>query len=92
MLKLYNKYIMENVVRIDSAKIDEIWKNHIKNLDELNPEDRIIIGRGYCIEEELPKDGILFLGMNPSYPKETKDRTYIDKEKDYTIWFSIKYF
>lgn len=50
---------MENVVRIDSAKIDDIWKNHIKNL--VNPEDRIIIGRGYCIEGELPKDGILFL-------------------------------
>ena len=82
---------MENVVRIDSAEIDDIWKNHIKNPDELNPEerklnpeDRIIIGRGYCIEEELPKDGILFLGMNPSYSEETKDRTYIDKEKDQT--------
>lgn len=67
---------MENVVRIDSAKIDDIWKNH---MDELNPEDRIIIGRGYCIEEELPKDGILFLGMNPSYPDG--DKSYITTYK-----------
>lgn len=69
---------MENVVRIDSAEIDDIWDNHIKNMDELNPDDRIIIGRGYCIEEELPKDGILFLGMNPSYPG---DESYINKDK-----------
>ena len=70
---------MENVVRIDSAKIDDIWKNHIINLDELNPEDRIIIDRGYCIEEELPKDGILFLGMNPSY--SNGDESYINKDE-----------
>lgn len=78
---------MDNVVRIDSAKIDDIWENHIKNMDELNPEDRklnpgdrIIIDRGYHIEEELPKDGILFLGMNPSYSEEAE--SYINKEKD----------
>ena len=74
---------MENVVRIDSAKIDGIWKKYIEYLDklnseELNPEDRIIIDRGYHIEEELPKDGILFLGMNPSYPG---DESYINKDK-----------
>lgn len=66
---------MENVVRIDSAKIDDIWKN----LDELNPEDRIIIDRGYHIEEELPKDGILFLGMNPSY--SNGNESYINQDE-----------
>ena len=70
---------MENVVRIDSAKIDDIWDNHIKNMDELNPDDRIIIDRGYHIEEELPKDGILFLGMNPSY--SNGDESYINKDE-----------
>lgn len=70
---------MENVVRIDSAKIDDIWKNHIKNPDELNPRDNIV-DRGYHIEKELPKGGILFLGMNPSYSEG--DESYINKEKD----------
>ena len=75
---------MENVVRIDSAEIDDIWEKYVKNPKELNPRDNIV-DRGYHIEEELPKDGILFLGMNPSYPNEPKpeERTYIDK-KDQT--------
>lgn len=70
---------MENVVRIDSAKIDDIWKEYVKNPEELNPRDNIV-DRGYHIEEELPKGGILFLGMNPSYSEE--DESYINKEKD----------
>lgn len=86
---------MENVVRIDSAEIDEIWNNHIKNTDELNPEELNprdnIVDRGYHIEKELPKGGILFLGMNPSYPKgtedDTKKRTYIrEKDKDTFVY------
>ena len=67
---------MENVVRIDSAKIDDIWEKYVKNPKELNPRDNIV-DRGYHIEEELPKDGILFLGMNPSYPG---DESYINKD------------
>ena len=69
---------MENVV-IDTVAIDNIWKKYanVKNLDELNPRDNIV-DRGYHIEEELPKDGILFLGMNPSYPG---DESYINKDK-----------
>lgn len=68
---------MENVVRIDSAKIDGIWEKYVKNPKELNPRDNIV-DRGYHIEEELPKDGILFLGMNPSYPG---DESYINKDE-----------
>ena len=68
---------MENVVRIDSAEIDDIWEKYVKNPKELNPRDNIV-ARGYHIEEELPKDGILFLGMNPSYPG---DESYINKDK-----------
>lgn len=68
---------MENVVRIDSAEIDDIWEKYVKNPKELNPRDNIV-DRGYHIEEELPKDGILFLGMNPSYPG---DESYINKDK-----------
>ena len=67
---------MENVVRIDSAEIDDIWEKYVKNPKELNPRDNIV-DRGYHIEEELPKDGILFLGMNPSYPG---DESYINKD------------
>ena len=84
---------MENVVRIDSAKIDDIWKNHIKNPDELNPRDNIV-DRGYHIEKELPKGGILFLGMNPSYPKGTEDntkRTYIRKKDKDTFVYGDSY-
>lgn len=85
---------MENVVRIDSAKIDDIWKNHIKNPDELNPRDNIV-DRGYHIEKELPKGGILFLGMNPSYPKgtenDTKKRTYIRKKDKDTFVYGDSY-
>jgi len=85
---------MENVVRIDSAKIDDIWKNHIKNPDELNPRDKIE-DRGYHIEKELPKGGILFLGMNPSYPKgtedDTKKRTYIRKKDKDTFVYGDSY-
>lgn len=68
---------MENVVRIDSAEIDDIWEKYVKNPKELNPRDNIV-DRGYHIEEELPKDGILFLGMNPSYPG---DESYINKDE-----------
>ena len=69
---------MDKVV-IDTVAIDNIWKKYanVKNLDELNPRDNIV-DRGYHIEEELPKDGILFLGMNPSYPG---DESYINKDK-----------
>jgi len=85
---------MENVVRIDSAKIDDIWKNHIENPDELNPRDNIV-DRGYHIEKELPKGGILFLGMNPSYPKgtenDTKKRTYIRKKDKDTFVYGDSY-
>ena len=56
---------MENVV-IDTMAIDNIWKKYVKNLEELNPKDNIEY-RGYHIEEKLSKEGILFLGMNPSY-------------------------
>ena len=89
---------MENVVRIDSAKIDDIWKNHIKNPDELNPDELNprdnIVDRGYHIEKELPKGGILFLGMNPSYPKGTEDdtkRTYIRKKDKDTFVYGDSY-
>ena len=69
---------MDKVV-IDTVAIDNIWEKYanVKNLDELNPRDNIV-DRGYHIEEELPKDGILFLGMNPSYPG---DESYINKDK-----------
>lgn len=69
---------MENVV-IDTMAIDNIWKKYVKNLEELNPRDNIE-HRGYHIEEILPKEGILFLGMNPSYSEG--DKFYINKEKD----------
>lgn len=90
---------MENVVRIDSAKIDDIWKDHIKNPDELNPDELNprdnIVDRGYHIEKELPKGGILFLGMNPSYPKgtenDTKKRTYIRKKDKDTFVYGDSY-
>lgn len=90
---------MENVVRIDSAKIDDIWKNHIKNPDELNPDELNprdnIVDRGYHIEKELPQGGILFLGMNPSYPKgtedDTKKRTYIRKKDKDTFVYGDSY-
>ena len=70
--------VIDKVV-IDTVAIDNIWKKYanVKNLDELNPRDNIV-DRGYHIEEELPKDGILFLGMNPSYPG---DESYINKDK-----------
>lgn len=70
---------MENVV-IDTVAIDNIWKKYanVKNLDELNPRDNIV-DRGYHIEKELPKDGILFLGMNPSY--SNGDESYINKDE-----------
>lgn len=58
-------------------KLDDIWAEAKRRV--VNPEDRIIIDRGYCIEEELPKDGILFLGMNPSYPDG--DKSYINKDE-----------
>ena len=32
---------MENVVRIDSAEIDDIWEKYVKNPKELNPRDNI---------------------------------------------------
>lgn len=70
---------MEYVV-IDTVAIDNIWEKYanVKNLDELNPRDNIV-DRGYHIEKELPKDGILFLGMNPSYPKG--EESYINKDE-----------
>lgn len=58
-------------------KLDDIWAEAKRRV--VNPEDRIIIDRGYCIEEELPKDGILFLGMNPSY--SNGDQSYINKDE-----------
>lgn len=69
---------MENVV-IDTMAIDTIWKKYVKNQEELNPRDNIV-DRGYHIDKELPKGGILFLGMNPSYSEG--DESYINKEKD----------
>ena len=80
---------MENVV-IDTKAIDNIWKKYVKNPDELNPRDNIV-DRGYHIEKELPKGGILFLGMNPSYPKGTKDRTYIRKKDKDTFVYGDSY-
>lgn len=84
---------MENVV-IDTKAIDNIWKKYVKNPDELNPRDNIV-DRGYHIEKELPKGGILFLGMNPSYPKgtenDTKNRTYIRKKDKDTFVYGDSY-
>ena len=80
---------MENVV-IDTKAIDNIWKKYVKNPDELNPRDNIV-DRGYHIEKELPKGGILFLGMNPSYPKGTEDRTYIRKKDKDTFVYGDSY-
>ena len=84
---------MENVV-IDTKAIDNIWKKYVKNPDELNPRDNIV-DRGYHIEKELPKGGILFLGMNPSYPKgtedDTKKRTYIRKKDKDTFVYGDSY-
>lgn len=84
---------MDNVV-IDTVAIDDIWKDKVNNPDELNPRD-IIVDRGYHIEKELPKGGILFLGMNPSYPKgtenDTKKRTYIRKKDKDTFVYGDSY-
>lgn len=84
---------MENVV-IDTIAIDIIWKKYVKNPNELNPRDNIV-DRGYHIEKELPKGGILFLGMNPSYPKgtenDTKKRTYIRKNDKDTFVYGDSY-
>ena len=91
---------MDNVV-INTVAIDDIWEKYIwkkyanvKNLEKLNPRDKIE-DRGYHIEKELPKGGILFLGMNPSYPKgtedDTKKRTYIRKKDKDTFVYGDSY-
>ena len=80
---------MDNVV-IDTVAIDDIWKDKVNNPDELNPRDNIV-DRGYHIEKKLPKGGILFLGMNPSYPKGTEDRTYIRKKDKDTFVYGDSY-
>lgn len=84
---------MDNVV-IDTVAIDDIWKDKVNNPDELNPRDNIV-DRGYHIEEILPKEGVLFLGMNPSYPKgtedDTKKRTYIRKNDKDTFVYGDSY-
>ena len=53
------------MVNIFSYKetLDKIWTK----AEGLNEKNSGIISRGYCIERHLPKNSILFLGMNPSY-------------------------
>ena len=66
-------------VKIDTLKkLDKVWERCKKNSMYHD-----IIDRGYHIEAELPKNGILFLGMNPSYPRNPKDneKTYVNLPK-----------
>ena len=35
--------------------------------------DTVLIGRGVCIEEAIPENSLLFIGINPSFDKN-KDR------------------
>ena len=78
---------MDKVV-IDTVAIDNIWKKYgnVKNLEKLNPRDKIE-DRGYHIEEELPKEGILFLGMNPSYSEG--DESYINNKDIYGLTYNL---
>lgn len=47
-------------------KIDSLWKEYENSNDTFQ--------RGYAIEQKLPENSILFLGMNPSYD-DKKDKS-----------------
>ena len=68
-------------VKIDTLKkLDEVWESELCKKNSMYHD---IIDRGYHIEAELPKNGILFLGMNPSYPRNPKEeeKTYVNLPK-----------
>lgn len=56
-------------------KIDSLWKEYENSNDTFQ--------RGYAIEQNLPENSILFLGMNPSYNKNaTPDKFFYPSGND----------
>lgn len=51
-------------------RIERLWNDSINSL----PEDfrKEIVRRGYAVEQELPHNDVLFIGMNPAFNKEDK--------------------
>lgn len=69
----------------------------IKNLDELfanqeqqQSEFREILQRGYAIEETLPQNTILFVGMNPSFKEGDASSSFYYSEYDNAYFSRIK--
>ena len=78
-------------VKIDTLKkLDEVWESELCKKNSMYHD---IIDRGYHIEAELPKNGILFLGMNPSYPRNPNDneKTYVDTKTVSPEYFGRTY-
>ena len=52
--------------------VQGLYENRLNTIwDNCSASD--IKNRGYCIESSLPKNGILFLGMNPSFKNGTEE-------------------
>ena len=49
------------------SEIDQIW-------DEAKIENKELLSRGYAVHDEIIKNTILFIGINPSFSGKNKKR------------------
>lgn len=71
-------------IPVDSCSfLNKLWKRQLNNKSiQLSESDKEILKRGFYIEDEIPKGGILFLGLNPYNGKiGKKEDIIVDNEK-----------
>lgn len=71
-LELENLSVLDLQAEYESA-LKQIWRDQIKAHSETVDDE--IIKRGYAMEKKLQIGGVLFLGMNPSFPHGEKNQT-----------------
>lgn len=87
----------ENIMSIVNNRIiniEELYKQEIRNLYDSIIDDSIIHQRGFLVPKMLKKDSILFLGINPSFTKnsssnDNKNKFY-ESPKDSEATFYTK--
>ncbi|MDQ7960394.1 hypothetical protein [Flavobacterium lindanitolerans] len=56
---------------MEKISIKELYKNEIEKIwNDAKIDNTDLIDRGYVVHDEIIKNAILFIGINPSYPKE----------------------
>ena len=80
---------------IEKISIKELYKNEIEKIwNNAKIDNTELIDRGYVVHDEIIKNAILFIGINPSFPKKnpTSGNHFVNHDKNEKLYAYFKKF